>query len=143
MAPPSEAALTVLEACLRDVFSSCMTLIDEEDAVLLYRCTRIAESSPLLLESCEMRRTTLEQAFADRLDQLWQSTRPRLVNAVEGGGPRLTSDADRQKLADYEGQLENSRIASKVRQQHHEVAKDAAVKSAIRKRAEEGALLVR
>ena len=57
-APP--APLEVLETALREVFSSVMSLIDEEDAVLLYRCTRIAEASPLLLESMDQRRASLE-----------------------------------------------------------------------------------
>ena len=35
----------IIEDMLRDAFTQMMTIVDEEDAVLLYRCTRIAESS--------------------------------------------------------------------------------------------------
>ena len=52
-----------------------MTLVDEEDAVLLYRCSRIAQHSPLLLESCDMRRTAIEEGLAERCERLWQSAR--------------------------------------------------------------------
>ena len=60
-APPS-APLEVLESALREIFTKMMSLVDEEDAVLLYRCTRIAEASPLLLESCDQRRAAMEDA---------------------------------------------------------------------------------
>lgn len=61
--------LDVLESALRDAFSSLMTLVDEEDAVLLYRCSRLAEASPLLLESCDQRRTAIEEGLADKCER--------------------------------------------------------------------------
>ena len=71
------------EASMRSAFSLIMNLVDEEDAVLLYRCNRIAESSPLLLETMDMRRAAIEVALADRLNEVWQGARPRLLSALE------------------------------------------------------------
>ena len=81
--PDAQDPLEVLESALRESFTSVMSLVDEEDAVLLYRCTRIAEASPLLLEACDRRRAAMEEGLAGKLNFVWQATRPRLLESME------------------------------------------------------------
>ena len=56
-----------IERAQDDVLESALAVHDEEDAVFLYRCTKLAEKNPDLLNAIEMRRATMaDDALADR-----------------------------------------------------------------------------
>lgn len=50
--------------------------------MLLYRCTALAESSPLLLESVDLRRKAVAAALEERLQMLTQRIRISLEEKV-------------------------------------------------------------
>ena len=129
--------LEVLEAALREVFVKMMTLVDEEDAVLLYRCTRLAEASPLLLEACDQRRLSIEDGLAEKLNLLWQGTRPRLLEAIERNSSTAAKGLDKHERAILTKELENSRKAGALRDKHTAIERQAAVREALRLREEE------
>lgn len=131
------APVEVLEGALREVFIKMMSLVDEEDAVLLYRCTRLAESSPLLLEACDQRRAAMEDGLADKLNLVWQATRPRLLDAVEKSAGSVGRGLEAHERDELERQLEVARRAMGVQAQHLAVEKEAAIKEALRQRREE------
>jgi len=135
--------LDVLESALRDAFSFLMTLLDEEDAVLLYRCRRLAEASPLLLESCDQRRSAIEEGIADKCERLWQAARVRLVDSIEQirstSVEAAKSEASKHFRAEAEERLEAARTAAAVRQQQFQIEKESSVREALRRRAEEDA----
>ena len=135
--PAPQDPLEVLESALREVFTTLMTLVDEEDAVLLYRCTRIAEASPLLLEACDQRRASMEDGLADKLNLVWQATRPRLLGAVERAVGSVGRGLEQHERAELQKQLENARRASKLQELQLAVEKEAAVKEALRLREED------
>ena len=135
--------LDVLESALRDAFSFLMTLLDEEDAVLLYRCRRLAEASPLLLESCDQRRSAIEEGIAEQCERLWQAARVRLVDSIEQirstSVEAAKSEASKHFRAEVEERLEAARTAAAVRQQQFQIEKESSVREALRRRAEEDA----
>ena len=138
----TSTAAGILEAALREAFGTLMTLVDEEDAVLLYRCSRIAQHSPLLLESCDMRRTAIEEGLAERCERLWQSARLRLLDTIAEGNAEVAGRAKEEgshRTRDKEGRLEAARRAASVRERQHEIEREAAVKETLRLRAEEDA----
>ena len=140
--PPADP-LEVLESALRDAFATLMTLVDEEDAVLLYRCSRLAEASPLLLESCDQRRSAIEEGLADKCERLWHACRGRLVDSIEqiNGAKVSAAKMEASKLAkgDCEERLVAARTASAVREQQFLLEKESAIREALRIRAEEDA----
>ena len=138
----SAEALRILEAAMQEAFVAAMTLVDEEDAVLLYRCSRLASASPLLLESCDLRRKTIEEGLSDRCQQLWTSSRLQLTEAIDRGhaAARTTSRAlSSRGDKDKEAKLEVARRAASVRERQHGIETRAAVQAELRLRAEEDA----
>ena len=127
--------LQVVESALRDAFVIMMSLVDEEDAVLLYRCTRLAEASPLLLEACDRRRTSMEEALSEKCSRLWTAVRPKLVGAIDEATAPPRPVVKERSEADV--RLEQARVAAAVREQQFLLAKDSAVREALRIRAEE------
>ena len=53
--------------------------IDEEDAVLLYRCKKLAETWPVLLEACDLRRAALEESLTQRTNASFHTAKRRLT----------------------------------------------------------------
>ena len=131
--------LDVLEGALREAFSELMQLTDEEDAVLLYRCTRLAESSPLLLEACDKRRHAIESGLADKLSNLWDASRPKLLDAIGADAEyiRVCQSADHKDgVLGSRRQLEAARVAAAVREREFVLEKENSVSEALRLRAE-------
>ena len=134
--------LEILEAAMQDAFVAAMTLVDEEDAVLLYRCSRLAEASPLLLESCDLRRKAREEGLAERCQQLWTSSRLRLTDAIDRGhaAARTTSRAASSRdEKERQAKLDIARRAASMREKQHDIETRAAVQETLRLRAEEDA----
>ena len=136
-AGPSESLDGILEATLRELFSSVMTLVNEEDAVLLYRCTKLAETSPLLLEACDLRRVAIEDALADWINAVFHGARRRLNevgDAAVRAARRGSVNAHADHTAAVEERLEQARLAAKVQAKHAAVQKDTAVREALKAR---------
>jgi hypothetical protein len=132
--PDASSILSLVEdGLVVEFIEAAMTLIDEEDAVLLYRCNPLAESSPpLLVEAVSMRRTTLEDALTERVVVLWREMRPRLEEAIHQHGARRARGTERNVRAVLGEQLDATRLASDVRAQQLVIEKDAAVRAALR-----------
>ena len=62
----------VLDDQLEEVMTLAMRVVDEEDAAFLYRCTKLAESSPLLQEAADVRADRLS---SDEYDETTWSAR--------------------------------------------------------------------
>ena len=130
-----ESLSSVIEAMLRDLFSSTMTLINEEDAVLLYRCTRLAESSPLLLECCDVRRTAIEDGLAKGINSIFRGAQRKLneihetaIEAARTGGHNTHAG----HASALEAKLEQVRLAAKVQAEHQAVEREVAVREALK-----------
>ena len=55
LADASSSLRQLMAAAKEDSLRLALSVTDEEDAVMLYRCTRLAERSPILLEAVDHR----------------------------------------------------------------------------------------
>ena len=131
--------LTPLQQTLQTALDVTLTALDEEDAVLLYRCTRIAEASPQLLEACDMRRTTLHQTLQREFQQLWERSNVELskeVDAIQEGALAAQRQLQQTSKETNKGALSKARLASEMRVQMLLLEKDAEKEVALRTQAE-------
>lgn len=133
--PKQVVMLVPIHRTMQAALDAALTVIDEEDAVLLYRVTRLAESSPELVEATDMRRTAIHSSMKRDFDQLWLSLQHELCETIERSMEehvqltRTTHEHVRKVEAES---LSKARVASEVRVQHLLVEKDSELKRALR-----------
>ena len=130
----------VLGQHLEEVMMLTMRVVDEEDAAFLYRCTRLAESSPQLQEAVDRRRLGIERSMGENLRHSWSALRHTVVETCEDLSTNDLS-AHRSVLADrmqvQEGTLDQARRAHSLQEKQWQLAQAAAVREALRLQEEE------
>ena len=125
----------VLDDQLEEVMTLAMRVVDEEDAAFLYRCTKLAESSPLLQEAADRRRTAIERAMRDQLARSWGRLRHTMSETAEDlseGDLFIHRSALAERAHAQEGVLTNARRAHSVEERHWQLDKAAAIREALR-----------
>eukprot|EP00965_Chrysotila_dentata_P092482 3051872-Pleurochrysis_carterae.AAC.1 len=113
-----------LVAMRQEMFVAAMAAIDEEDAVMLYRCSKLAESSPLFLEAVDMRRRSMEKTLAERFGQNLQHLQS-IMGSVLGDLNRANVQAHREAVrearAASDEALKAARRAAEMNREHLQV----------------------
>ena len=125
---------------LVEVMALTMRVVDEEDAAFLFRCTRLAESSPQLQEAADRRRVAIERSMGENLKRSFATLRHSVVETCED----LSTDnisASRAILADrmqvQKGTLEQARHAHILQEKQWQLTQADAVREALRLQEEE------
>ena len=125
---------------LKEVMALTMRVVDEEDAAFLYRCTRLAESSPQLQEATDRRRAAIERAMDENLRRSFATLRHSVVETCEDLSTENIS-ASRAILADrmqvQKGTLEQARHAHSLQEKQWQLTQADAIREALRLQEEE------
>jgi len=131
--------LIPLHHAMQAALDAVMSVVDEEDAVLLYRCNRLAESCPDLLEACDLRRSSIHSLLRADFDALWRKVNSELAMRVEELSDTML--AGNRSMAVHAAGLQEelirkSRLAAEMRVQQLLIEKDAERETALRNQAE-------
>jgi hypothetical protein len=125
---------------LKEVMALTMRVVDEEDAAFLFRCTRLAESSPQLQEATDRRRAAIERAMDENLRRSFATLRHSVVETCEDLSTENVS-ASRAILADrmqvQKGTLEQARHAHSLQEKQWQLTQADAIREALRLQEEE------
>ena len=125
---------------LKEVMALTMRVVDEEDAAFLYRCTRLAESSPQLQEAADRRRVAIERSMDENLRRSFATLRHSVVETCEDLSTENIS-ASRAILADrmqvQKGTLEQARHAHSLQEKQWQLTQADAIREALRLQEEE------
>ena len=131
--------LVPLHSTLQAALDAATAVVDEEDAVLLYRCNRLAESCPDLLEACDLRRSAIHTTLKADFETLWQKAHMELSARVDELSEAALA-AKRALVHDaataQEKVMNQARLAAEMRAQQLLLEKDAEREAALKSQAE-------
>lgn len=135
LADASASLRQLIAAAQADALSLALDVTDEEDAVLLYRCTALAERSPLFLEAVDHRRRAIDQALTSGFERIWGGLAARAQAALDQFSQ--TSNASfrgrlHERKAQWDESMRVSREAEAHRKRHLRTELEAGQRGALK-----------